>query len=402
MMKNFKLIALLAGSAALALSSCKKEDSNQLDSQTQNAPDISEGGNNPDEIFGTQDNARYSLSSVLYTEGNEAGTNNIYIYRQHPDGHLTQAATVASGGAGSGAALGSQGALALSGNNHWLFAVNAGANSVSSFEVHSDGSLSLTNTVSSGGTKPVSLCIHHNYLYVVNSASSNICGFTVDAGGMMTMIAGSNLPLSAAMAGPAQIAFSPNGEYLYVTEKMTNKISSYEVDASGLATLDIVYNSTGVTPFGFSIARDNFMIVSNANAPGAVPVPNGSSCTSYSGINPGNLAAVNGAVANNQTAACWVATTMYGRFAYVTNTGSDNVSSYYVSPWGSLYLIHGSAANAGDAPTDLVVAPNNFYVYNINSMSHNISGYHRAPIGDLVNIGSWGTLPDFAAGLVAR
>src|SRR5205085_6634523 len=114
----------------------------------------------------------------------------------------------------------------------------------------------LMNTENCGGTIPVSLCIHHQHLYVVNGGTSDICGFTVGAGGQLTKIAGSNLQLSAAMADPAQIAFSPNGDYLYVTEKMTDKITSYDVDVNGLASFDVSYSSTGHTPFGFCIARD--------------------------------------------------------------------------------------------------------------------------------------------------
>jgi 6-phosphogluconolactonase len=404
MKKQIQFIALVAAATALTFSSCKKtEDNISPQSSATGTPDYSERGANPDEAdLSTDAIARHANGGgYLYTEGNEAGTNQIHIYKQHGDGHLTHEGAVASGGAGNNMGLGSQGALALSDNNEWLFAVNAGANSVSSFKVHNDGSLTLTDTKASGGTTPVSLCIYHRYLYVVNSGSSNICGYEVGAGGTLTTITGSNLPLSANAAGPAQIAFSPNGEYLYVTEKMTNMITSFEVDASGLATSDMSFPSTGVTPFGFSIARDNYMVVSNANAPGGMGLPNASSCTSYSGINPGNLHAVNGAVANNQTAACWVATTKYGRFAYVANTGSDNISSYYVSPWGGIYVVHAVSASAGDAPADIAVAANNYYVYNINGMSHSISGYHRAFLGDLVANGTITGLPDHAAGLVA-
>jgi 6-phosphogluconolactonase (cycloisomerase 2 family) len=203
------------------------------------------------------------------------------------------------------------------------------------------------------------------------------------------------------MAHPAQIGFSPNGEYLYVTERGTNNICSFDVSTTGIASFDQVFPSTGVTPFGFSIARDSYMVVSNANAPGGMAVPNGSSCTSYSGINPGTLNAVNGAVANNQTAACWVATTKYGRFAYDANTGSNDISSYYVAPWGGLYLIHPSAA-PGNASKDICVAADNYYVYALNTASpQSIGGYHRAFLGDLVSIGTTPGLPEFATGLVA-
>lgn len=405
MKKQLPMLALAIAFIALTLSSCKKEDNMRNSTNETSAPDISEKGMNPDESIITDESARHNRTAYLYTESNATSQNEILCYKQHSNGSLTLESTTASGGTGvgifNGLGLDGQGALALSSNKKWLFAVNAGTNSISSFEVHNDGSLTLAHTIGSGGVAPVSLCIKHHTLYVVNSTSSNICGYMIGAGGTMTAIIGSNLTLSNPMADPAQIGFSPNGHYLYVTEKATDMISSYMVDAAGLATWDQAMSSTGVTPFGFCFARDNYMVVSNANAPMMMAVPNGSSCTSYGGTNQGNLMAQNGAVANNQTAACWVATTTYGRYVYDTNTASDNISSYYVSPWGSLYLIHSSAASTGVAPKDICVAPNNYYVYALNTGSSTIGGFRRAFLGDLDAIGITPGLPEFATGLVA-
>lgn len=71
-----------------------------------------------------------------------------------------------SGCSGTGKLLGSQGALELDKNNKWLFAVNEGSNSVSSFKVQDDGSLTLAHTEGSKGKTPVSLSVHDNMLYV--------------------------------------------------------------------------------------------------------------------------------------------------------------------------------------------------------------------------------------------
>ena len=48
----------------------------------------------------------------------------------------------ATGGLGTGAGLGSQGALAFSDNGRWLFAVNAGSNDISAFAVPATASRS--------------------------------------------------------------------------------------------------------------------------------------------------------------------------------------------------------------------------------------------------------------------
>ena len=396
-----QLAGIIAAALILTFSACKKENSftNPGSSPAASGDEmISEKGQNPDEeVFSASgDNSRHSHTGFVYTESNDASQNSILCYKQHADGHLSYESTTMSGGAGNGAGLGSQGAVVLDNNHAWLYAVNAGGNSISSFKVHSDGSLTLAHTASSGGTTPVSVSTHHHFLYVVNAGSDNIKGLQIGAGGTLTDIAGSMQSLSTTGAGAAQISFSPNGDYLYVTEKATNMITTFHVNGSGVAGAGTSAASVGQTPFGFEFARNNYMIVSNAagGAPGA------SSATSYSGSNAGNLNAVNGAVANNQAAACWVAVTQYGRFAFTTNTASDNISSYYVAPWGGLYLIH-SAIPSGDAPIDMVIAGNNFYAYTLCAADHTIQEYNRTFLGGLNLNGSISNLPDHAAGLAA-
>ena len=182
--------------------------------------------------------------------------NSILIYKQHANGKLSYMTTVPSGGVGTGAGLGSQGALELDKEHQWLYAVNAGDNSISSFWVHSDGSLTLAHTASSGGTTPVSLTVHKNWLYVVNSGSANICGFNIGSGGMLTKIDGSLQSLSSSSAGPGEIKFRTGGMALFVTEKATNKIAVFAVNEQGIAGAGTFNNSVGSTPYGFDFAHD--------------------------------------------------------------------------------------------------------------------------------------------------
>jgi 6-phosphogluconolactonase len=377
-----------------AIVSCQKEEDSLNSSSSTTAAEL-ERSMSLDEPLPAESTG--GQGGYLYTEGNETGTNNIHIFSYAGNGTVSHIGSVSSGGAGNGMALGSQGALALNQSRTWLYAVNAGDSTISSFQVQNNGMLTLAHTVSSNGATPVSVCVKANKLYVVNAGSSNIHGYTLGGGGTMTPIAGSDQPLSAANAGPAQISFSPNGQYILVTEKMTNKISAFPVNAQGVAGPAMVTNSTGQTPFGFDFAC-HFMIVSNASG-GA---PNASTCTSYDGANTGNINDVNGAIANNQTAACWVAVSKQGRYAYVTNTESDNISTYQVSPAGVLSLIHANTVATGDAPIDLVVSKDNQFVFNVNSMSHTVSSYMRTVGGGLNPVNSVGALPPFAAGLVTK
>lgn len=410
-----KLTHLMGGMAIaiiITFASCSKDLNNKQtpasQSETALKNMISENGNNPDEAMlsenGSADASLAKGNSLwqtgyIYTESNDASGNKILVYKQHEDGTLSWSSSVSSGGAGSGAGLGSQGALVLDDQHKWLYAVNAGDNSISSFWVHNDGSLTLADTKNSGGIMPISVSVYNNLLYVVNAGSDNICGFKVGSNGVLTKINGSLQALSGTGTGPAQIAFHPNGKILFVTEKNTNKISSFKLNAQGVADAGVFNSSVGAEPFGFDFAHNNnnYLVVSDAEG-GAV---NAGACTSYSSDKWGNTNAINGAVPNYQTAPCWVAVTHYGRFAFATNTGSNSISSYYISPFGALYLVFFTITSAGEAPIDITVSGNNLFVYNINSMSHTITEYRRGFLGTLNHIGKVSNLPSYASGLAA-
>jgi len=400
-------------SVMIIFMACNKEavkTNTPSSAQNQSTADmIAENGTNPDEMIMTTspegktvmtetnsvDDHKSSDGHYVYTETSEAGTNQIYYYSLSNDGTLVFQKAVSSGGAGAGAGLGSQGAVTLSEDHQWLFAVNAGSNSVSSFKVHQDGSLTLAHTENTYGKMPVSVTVHDHLLYVLNTGSDNIHGFRIGTDGSLTHIEGSTKSLSGTAVIAPQIAFTPNGNWLIVTEKATNNISSFRVKADGSVAPDVVTASTGETPFGFDFGRDNIMVVSNA-AGGAAAA---GSATSYRISANGTPHAVNGAVANSQAAPCWVATTKYGRFAFVSNTGSNTISSYYIAPGGYLFLVDKAAASTDNSPADIVVAKNNYNVFVLTSKSGTIGEFHRKFLGGLEKIGSVTGLPASTTGL---
>jgi hypothetical protein len=129
-----------------------------------------------------------TVVGAVYTETNAVtGTNSVYEYARNSDGTLTFVNSYSTGAKGRGPGLQSQGGVILSTDNAWLFAVNAGSNSISIFSVGNPSGLTLVGTVSSNGTYPVSLTFNNNILYVLNAGTvtkqgqmicSNISGFT--------------------------------------------------------------------------------------------------------------------------------------------------------------------------------------------------------------------------------
>lgn len=339
----------------------------------------------------------------VYTMSN-AAENTILVFHRSADGRLSQAVTVPTGGAGTGANFGSQGALALSKDGRWLFAVNAGSNSVSVLEQRSTG-LTLAHTVASGGTLPESIALSGDLVYVLNDgAPANITGFFFDDDrGALYPIADSTRPLSGASPDAPQIGFDNSGSLLFVTEKATNLIDTYQIQEDGTPDGPQVQNSNGKTPFGFSFDRSNHLIVSEAFG----GQPNKSAVSSYEVDDEGILETISGSVPTNQTASCWVVITRNGKFAYTSDTGSGAITGYRIRHDGMLSLLDPtgvSAPTGGPAskPVDLALTRGSRFLYGINVGTGTLIGWRVQVDGQLTFLRQVEQVPTSATGLVAR
>jgi 6-phosphogluconolactonase len=336
-----------------------------------------------------------SSPGAVYTLTNAATGNAVAAFDRAADGTLSPQGTYATGGLGTGSALGSQGAVVLSQNDHRLFAVNAGSNSISMFAV-TPGGLTLEATVPSGGPSPISLTVHGRLLYVLNAGGAgSIAGFVVDRDGL-TPLADSTRPLGPGSSGPAQVSFSPDGDVLAVTEKSSSTIDTYAVDKSGRAGAPVVSPSAGATPFGFDFDNRGHLLVSNASG----------SASSYSIGDDGRAAVISGAVATHQGAPCWLVASKNGRYAYTANAGGGTISGFSVGRDGTLALLDPNGATAdlgpGSHPLDEAVSNDGRFLYNLTDGRQAVTGFRIAEDGSLASVGSIGGLPSGAAGIAAR
>jgi 6-phosphogluconolactonase (cycloisomerase 2 family) len=345
--------------------------------------------------------AAQSAFGAVYTLTNAGSGNEVLVYNRSSDGALAFQGSYATDGLGSGAGLGSQSAVTFSHNNHWLFAVNAGSNEISSFAVTESG-LELVDVVDSGGTLPVSLTSYKDWLYVLNAGGSgNISGFSVGQDGSLSALAGSTQPVSNGGVGAApalaQIAFSSDGSTLVVTEKSTSLIDTYAVE-NGLADAPVSNPSAGSTPFGFAFDRHGHAIVSEAFG-GA----SGASAVSSYQINRNGFDVISPSVATTQTAACWIAISNNGKYAYTTNAGSGSISSYRIAEDGTLTLLDPTAGliGAGSSPVDMAFSNNGQTLYALANGAHTISIFQMNADGSLTAQGAV-SVPVGVAGLAAR
>lgn len=341
-----------------------------------------------------------AASGAVFTMTNATDGNAVLAFRRSARGALSFLDAYDAGGTGTGAGLGNQGALTLDQSGNRLFVVNAGSDSVAMFGIRHSG-LHLLDVAPSGGSQPISVTVDGDLLYVLNAGGDgNISGLEIGNDGTLSPLAGSTRPLSGSGTGPAQISFSPDGRVLVVTEKATNYLVTYPVGDDGLPGAPVVTPSEGMTPFGFSFGKRNRLFVSEAfgGNPGA------STVSSYQVQADGSVEPITSALPTTQTAACWLVITGNGRYAYVTNTGSDSVTGLALARNGEVSLLDadGFTAPTDDTPIDAALSRNSRFLYVLNGGDGTLSSYRVRSNGSLRPLAGIGGLPAGANGLAAQ
>jgi 6-phosphogluconolactonase len=341
--------------------------------------------------------AMASGKGAVYTSTNAASGNKVLVFDRDHDGDLSPDGSVPTGGNGTGSGLGNQGALAQSQGGRFLHVVNAGSDSISTFKDR-HGRLKLADVTPSGGGLPISLAVHHRLVYVLNEGSASITGFVRSHRGGLIPLPGSTEAITGTDA--AQVEFSNDGRTLVVTNKDTNTIDTFVIGPDGTPGPAQSQPSEGETPFGFGFDKRGHLIVSEAfgGAAGA------SAVSSYSLDSSGLLTTISPSVPDHEAAACWIAVTRNGRFAFTTNTGSGSISSYSIGHDGSLGLLEQIAASTGtgSAPADMALTASSRVLFALLGGTGQVAAYRVAGDGGLTPVDKIGGVPAGATGLAAR
>jgi len=332
---------------------------------------------------------------AVYALTNASSGNAVLVYDRASDGTLSYNGSYATGGLGAGNGLGSQGAVTVTGDGRDVLAVNAGSNTLSSLAVESDG-LELRDVAPSGGVQPTSVAEHNGLVYVLNAGVPNsIAGFRLDGKGGLTPLAGSIRPLAADETTPSQIAISPSGDAIVVTERATNSIMTWSLGKDGTPGASHVFASAGAGPFGFAFGHRGTLVVSDAAGV--------SGASSYR-VDGADVQTVTPLVASMRRAACWTVATKDGRFAYVTNGGTGDVTGIAIDQNGTISLLDPSGVNAtvGGAAVDAALSSNSRFLYVRNGALGKVDGFRIGGDGSLTWVGAVSGLPASAAGLAAH
>jgi 6-phosphogluconolactonase len=224
---------------------------------------------------------------------------------------------------------------------------------------------------------------------------NNITGFRVAGDGTLTPLPDSTRPLSAGSTSPAQVGFDDAGSTVIVTERATNLVDTYTVGSDGRLTGPVVHPSAGPTPFGFAVDKRNTLFVSEAGA--------GGGASSYRVGGDGSLTPGSSMVMTGQRAACWAVVTGNGRYGYVTNAGTGNISGFRIGQGGSAALLNaeGVTAVTGGNPTDVGVSHDSRFLYALVNATNSIAVLAIEADGSLTPRASLTGNPAGLAGLAA-
>jgi 6-phosphogluconolactonase (cycloisomerase 2 family) len=208
-------------------------------------------------------------NNFVYVMTNNNPLNSVIQFRRASDGSLSWVREVPTGGSGTGPTgvdpLGSQDSLVLSGDGHFLLAVNPGSNELSLLAVEKD-KLILRDRVWSGGDFPNSVALSGDLVYVLNAkgATPHIKGFRLDPEGSLQAISAAQVDLPPGSGGANDIRFTEDGTRLLVTVSVPNQILVFEVGDNGIAETPASARSAGASPFGIRLGRNGIVIVSEA------------------------------------------------------------------------------------------------------------------------------------------
>ena len=333
--------------------------------------------------------------SGVYVQSNEGDGNRVFVFRRGDDGQLSDPVIVSSGGRGDDVPhLTSQGSVVLASDGR-LLVTNAGSGDISVLAIAAEPK--VVAVVSSGGPAPKSIAERDGLVYVLNTGDRSLVGFRLTKAELVE-VSGSRRELEAG-ADPAQVGFTPDGTKVVVTDRGANAVLVYPVGADGLLGEPNATPSAGPTPYGFTFARDDTLVVTEAFG-----AAKGKAAASSYRVGTGGVEVVTSSVGNGRSEICWAVPSADGRYVFTTNFADGAVSCYRVSSGGELVLDNAAAAVTFDGVPGLRdedITGDGRFLYAIDAVGGRVFGW-RVDEGALTPLGFWNGLPTTVAGLAAN
>ncbi len=334
----------------------------------------------------------YSDNNVS-TGINSNPVNSVSAFKIEGDGSLStiHGSPYKTGGVGGGNNIDPEEiAIATQGTASFLYAANDGSGSISAFAINpAAGSLAkvpgspFLADGAPGGDYSLATSPNGKFLFATADTATDIHVYAIASNGSLSEVAGSPFPTGANSQG---LKVTPNGSYLVVGENSVSAMGVYSIAASGALTA--VAGSpfpTSASPFDLDInCAGNLVFV----------IDNGSYNGSYATIDvfsmssEGSLTPVAGGPFYNGTSSVsgGLALSPNGKFLFVTDTFSSDISSMAVAADGALSQVPGSPFTTSDWPGGVAVSRDGKYVYSAFFTSGQIDGRAVASNGALTAV----------------
>ena len=255
-----------------------------------------------------------------------------------------------------------------------LYVANLSANSVSTFQIPPNGWPYLQATVPADQV-PRALAVHPSgrFVYVRNQGAQDILTYDVDRRGQLT-IHPVLVPPTIFSDAALSLAIHPSGASLYVPRYLdlvpptTSRLARFAIDGQG-TLLYIDEFQTDAVPRVAAVAPSGaFLYLTYQGSPADEGVsmyqtaPTTGRVLAYLGTVPAG-AAPEGITVHPS-----------GRFAYVANRGTNDVSVYTIDERSGVLREQGRVA-AGAAPLAITVHPSGRFVYAVNHDDGTVSQF---------------------------
>lgn len=321
----------------------------------------------------------------VFVQTNNPAGNQILVYERAKDGTLTLAETVDTGGnggrnEGSGPdPLTSQDSLVYNSHHRVLIAVNAGSNTVSVLGLEG-GHLCLRQVLDSGGTFPVSVAVHGDLVYVLNAHDAGaITGYRITHDRLHPLECSTRSLELTPVTGPDQANNTPAQVGFSPDGRhlvVTTKANGNLIDVFTIGHAGQPSDTAKANPAGFP-----FGFTFDDHGHLVVTDVVASALTTYA-VHPEGTVTQLATQSNGQQLMCWVTHTA-GNF-YVSNTGSNTLTGYRIDRAGTPTVFTQSPTREG--PIDLAATSDGQFLYVQVGTTGGVDGYRIKPDGTLAQI----------------
>lgn len=248
------------------------------------------------------------------------------------------------------------------------------------------GAPTLQGTLAAGNTpRDVAMDPSSRFAYVANEADDTLSFYTIDS------ISGALTAQGPVATGdrPTSVTIDANGRFAYVTNFAAGTLSAFGINAAtgALTAIDADAGTAGVQ--NFTTGSGPIAMALDPRGRFAYVLDNQSKDVSVFGVNPltGVLTST-GATVPTGTNPFGIAVTPSGRYAYVVDLTDDNISAFSInSSTGALTAIDTDAAQAGvqntlasgDGPQTLSISPDGKFVFVTNFYGNSVTTFRIDP-----------------------